>query len=110
VYGDLKFTFTLLGALTIFMFIYFGLMVGLATVFVSELVTVLVIVAMIIDVMNMQDELLDSEAKIAALTLGYYRIQQIPTCVRPVAVGAGGGGADGEKAWWDKVWDSLWGH
>lgn len=103
VYPDLKFTFTIASAFVIFMFVYFELMVGLASVLVTELVIVLVLIAMIIDVVNMQADLLDSEARIAALTLGYYRIQQIPACT------SAAGAASAEQAWWDEIWQSLWG-
>jgi hypothetical protein len=109
VYPDLKFTFTIASGFVIFMFVYFGVGVGLASVLVTELVVVLILIAMIIDVLNMQADLLASEAKIAALALGYYRIQQIPSCTPAPAAAGGAGPAGGGDSWWDKIWKSLWG-
>jgi hypothetical protein len=110
VYPDLRFTFTIASGFVIFMFVNFGIMVGLASALVTSLVIVIILLAMIIDTVNMQDALVDSEAKIGSLTLGYYRIQQIPVCLPAPATAGGVALAGGEEqSWWDKVWKSLWG-
>jgi hypothetical protein len=111
IFPDLKFTFTTASGFIIFMFVFFGIEVVPVSILVTQLVIVLILIAMIIDVMNMQADLLDSETKIARLTLGYYRIQQIPVCtLAPVPVdGAAPAAGSEEESWWDMVWKSLWG-
>jgi len=110
-FPDLKFTFTIASGFVIFMFVFFGFGVGQASIVVTGLAIGLILIAMLIDLVNMKADLLDSEEKILRLALGYYRIQQIPFCA-PAPVGAGGavpGEGGEEESWWDKLWKSLWG-
>ena len=108
-YPTLRFTFTIASGFAIFMFVFFAIKTALFWTFIDLLVVALVELAMIIGVWAMQVALLNSQVRIAQLTLGYYRIQQIPACT-PAPVTAGGAAAlegGDEESWWDKIWKSL---